>query len=185
MNTISKQCENTLIINKSKFISFVFPLKDEKECKDILASLSEKYNDATHICYAYVLSSPRVEKCSDNGEPSGTAGKPILEVLKKKALEDVLCVVVRYFGGKKLGAGGLIRAYSNSASEAISLGQIVEKKFMIKQVVVCDIKDGDKIKRIIESKGGNIAKIDYGNNITIHFEASEKLDICGYLIEEE
>ena len=87
MISIDKVYFSEYVIQKSKFFSYAYPVFDENKCKEILDELREKYNDATHVCFAYILSTPRVEKCSDDGEPTGTAGKPIIELLKKKKLE--------------------------------------------------------------------------------------------------
>ena len=108
---------NEIIIEKSKFITYSFDLFSTDKIKDILLELKKEHRKATHICFAYVYKKEVVlEKCSDDGEPSGTAGLPILNVIKKKGLQNIMVVVVRYFGGKKLGAGGLVRAYTKSAS---------------------------------------------------------------------
>lgn len=115
--TIINDCENLIVINKSKFFAFAFKVASENEVKDKLSKLGKQFQDATHICYAYDFDSK--QKCSDNGEPQGTAGKPILDCIQKKKLKNVLVAVVRYFGGIKLGAGGLVRAYSTSASEVL------------------------------------------------------------------
>ena len=106
-----------LEINKSKFYSFLYDVTNIEQIESILADLRVEYKKATHICYAYILSSPSMEKRSDDGEPSGTAGLPIMTMLKRKKMTNVLAVVVRYFGGKKLGAGGLIRAYTHAVAD--------------------------------------------------------------------
>lgn len=123
MKTIEKEVSNTLEIQKSKFITFLFPTDTQEECNQILIKIKNQYKDATHHCYAYILDV--TQKASDDKEPSGTAGIPILEVLKKKELSHILCIVIRYFGGIKLGAGGLVRAYSNSVKEALELATII------------------------------------------------------------
>ena len=114
MNTIKETIENTLIIKNSRFITIIYNINDINDIDKYLKLVKDKYKDATHYCYAYIL--PNNIKCSDDGEPSGTAGKPILDVLTKHNLNFVLAIVVRYFGGIKLGAGGLIRAYSKCIS---------------------------------------------------------------------
>lgn len=116
--------ENLYEINKSKFYGKAFPVFSIDEIKDILKQTREEHLHATHVCYAYVLNGN--EKCSDDGEPSGTAGKPILDVIKKKGLNNILIIVIRYFGGIKLGAGGLTRAYSTTASEVLMNAKFVE-----------------------------------------------------------
>lgn len=184
MRTIEKNEQYQFEINKSIFISFAYFVENENMAKGILEDLSKKYSDATHICYAYVLQAPRVEKCSDNGEPSGTAGKPILEVIKKKKLENVLCVVVRYFGGKKLGAGGLVRAYTNSTNGVLDKCEIINKEKMILQKIEVDIKDGDKVKHQILALGGEITAISYGLKVEILFNSKEPIEIFGYDVKE-
>ena len=124
MYSIQKNVENTIIIKKSKFICKLYRINNLEEINNILEKLKKEYNDSTHICYAYIIDGK--EKCNDNGEPSGTAGMPILNVLKKNNLDHILAVVIRYFGGIKLGAGGLTRAYSNSTIEAINNSKIIE-----------------------------------------------------------
>lgn len=107
-------------IKKSKFLGYAFKVESVEDIEKILLALKKEHKKATHICYAYILQCPNLEKCFDDGEPSGTAGRPILNVLQKKNKSNVLVCVVRYFGGVKLGAGGLLRAYSKTASEAIN-----------------------------------------------------------------
>ena len=118
MNTIKETTEKTLIIKNSRFITIIYNINDINDIDKYLNLIKDKYKDATHYCYAYIL--PNNIKCSDDGEPSGTAGKPILDVLTKHNLNFVLAIVVRYFGGIKLGAGGLIRAYSKCISSCLN-----------------------------------------------------------------
>lgn len=118
MNSIKENITNEIIINKSRFITTLIKIDNIDEIKNKLETIKKTYKDATHYCYAYIINGQ--EKCSDNGEPSGTAGLPILNVLKQNNLTNILCIVIRYFGGIKLGAGGLIRAYSTSASTALN-----------------------------------------------------------------
>ncbi len=118
MNTIKETTEKTLIIKNSRFITIIYNIDDINDIDKYLNLIKDKYKDATHYCYAYIL--PNNIKCSDDGEPGGTAGKPILDVLTKHNLNFVLAIVVRYFGGIKLGAGGLIRAYSKCISSCLN-----------------------------------------------------------------
>ena len=118
MKTIKSEMENEIVINKSRFITIVTNVYDVNDVKDKLKNIKKIYKGATHYCYAYIINGYR--KCSDDKEPSGTAGIPILNVLKANELNYILCVVVRYFGGIKLGAGGLVRAYSSSVKEILS-----------------------------------------------------------------
>lgn len=120
---------NELIIKKSKFITLTYNLSNKEDINKKLEQLRNKYKDATHICYAYIIENQ--EKYEDDGEPSGTAGMPILNILQKENLNNVLCVVVRYFGGIKLGAGGLVRAYSKACKETI-ITKTLEKGVKVK-----------------------------------------------------
>lgn len=124
MKTVKEKITTELIIKKSRFISILMNVDDVNGVDNILDNIKKEYKDATHYCYAYVING--LEKCNDDGEPSGTAGLPILNMLKIYELTDVICVVIRYFGGIKLGAGGLIRAYKNSALEVIKNSEIID-----------------------------------------------------------
>ena len=124
MKTIKKAVQSEINIKKSKFICSLFPTKNKKESKEVIRHLNEEYNDATHNCTAYIVSDG--EGFDDNGEPGGTAGKPMINVLRKNDLHNVTAIVTRYFGGIKLGAGGLVRAYSKSVLEAINNAEILE-----------------------------------------------------------
>lgn len=112
-----KNNEHTIIVKNSKFICYLFQIETWQEITNYLQDIKTKYPDATHHCYAYILDN--IKKESDDGEPSGTAGIPILQVLEKNQLNHVLCIVVRYFGKIKLGAGGLVRAYTKSVTETL------------------------------------------------------------------
>ncbi len=124
MYTVKNENTYELEIKKSKFISKIYKVTTAEEVNGILSSLRKEYSDATHHCYAYIINDSK--KSSDDGEPGGTAGIPILQVLDKNNLNYVLCVVIRYFGGIKLGAGGLVRAYTKSISELIKASKIIE-----------------------------------------------------------
>ena len=169
MISIDKIYESVYVINKSKFLSFAYPIFNEQDCKGYLDDLNKKYADATHICFAYVLDVPKVEKCSDDGEPSGTAGKPLLELIKKRKLSNVLLVVIRYFGGIKLGAGGLVRAYTNSGNIALDLAHKIEIKEIKKYRISCDFTQASKVKNLIVSGSGVIKNIQYNENVDIEF----------------
>lgn len=123
MLSIRNNIVNTISVKKSKFITFLFKVDSVSDVSIHLDKLSIDYSDATHICYAYIIDN--IKRFSDNGEPNGTAGMPILNVLESNNLDHVLCCVVRYFGGVKLGANGLVRAYSSCTSSAISCTSIV------------------------------------------------------------
>ncbi|WP_026679197.1 YigZ family protein [Fictibacillus gelatini] len=129
--TIKTTGEHELIIDKSRFIAHIARAETEEEAIQFIQSIKKKHYNATHNCSAYLIGEQdQIQKANDDGEPSGTAGVPMLEVLKKRKLKDVVVVVTRYFGGIKLGAGGLIRAYGKSVSEALNAVGVVERKLM-------------------------------------------------------
>lgn len=120
MRSIKETVTSELIINKSEFINYLMPVSSVEEVQVALSDLRKKYPDANHHCFAYVIGkNQEIQKYSDDGEPSKTAGMPMIEVLKKQDLTNVLTVTIRHFGGIKLGAGGLVRAYTKSVSETI------------------------------------------------------------------
>lgn len=129
MKTIKKQWQNEIVINKSRFITYLFPVTSVEEANSFLAMIRKRHYDATHNCYAYIIGDNQgIQKASDDGEPQKTAGFPMLDVLKKQELTNILAITTRYFGGILLGAGGLVRAYSSSVSEALSKASLYEYK---------------------------------------------------------
>lgn len=131
MYRINDTYENTIIINKSEFITHLYRVNDVSEVEAILSSTRKKYYDATHNCYAYIIGDNQdIQKASDDGEPQKTAGAPMLDVLKKKNMTNILAITTRYFGGILLGAGGLVRAYSESVSEALKLAKLYDINFV-------------------------------------------------------
>ena len=126
--TVARAAEGYITEKKSRFISHIYPVRSAEEVKEIVEEHRKKYYDARHVCWAYMLGWERKEfRCNDDGEPSGTAGKPILGQINSAELTDVLLLVVRYFGGTLLGTGGLIKAYREAAADAIAHAEIVEK----------------------------------------------------------
>lgn len=133
MLRINDTYENTIIINKSEFITHLYRVESTLEVDNILANVRKKYYDATHNCYAYIIGdNQEIQKASDDGEPQKTAGAPMLDVLKKKNMTNILAVTTRYFGGILLGAGGLVRAYSESVSEALKLAVFYDISYVNK-----------------------------------------------------
>lgn len=126
--TVEVPAEGYINEKKSKFISYIYPVKSADEALGLVEELRVKYHDARHVCWAYMLGWEREEfRANDDGEPSGTAGRPILGQINSAELTDVLIAVVRYFGGTLLGTGGLIRAYKEAAGDAITNAEVVEK----------------------------------------------------------
>ena len=165
-------CSNEIVIKKSRFITFLYRVDDVSDVNKYLDLLNKKYSDATHICYAYIIDN--IKRFSDNGEPGGTAGMPILNVLENKNLDHVLCCVVRYFGGIKLGANGLVRAYSTSCSEAISSSSIVS----LSLGYLCSFSFDYDNTKVIDSILANCSIIDkvYNDKVCYSF----KIDCDSY-----
>lgn len=136
--TIKQNIEQETIINKSRFITYLFKIESEAEAKAKIDEIKALHKDANHNCSAYTIGdSHQIQKANDDGEPSGTAGVPMLESLKKNDVHNVVAIVTRYFGGIKLGSGGLIRAYQGGVSEAIQqTGKVMYKNGMIIQVTL-------------------------------------------------
>lgn len=122
--TIAERCEARFIEKKSEFIGYLAPVETEEQAVEFINEIRSMHRKATHNCYAYILRENSAARHSDDGEPSGTAGVPIYEVLRKEGLTDVACVVTRYFGGVLLGAGGLVRAYTRGAKDAVDTAKI-------------------------------------------------------------
>jgi uncharacterized YigZ family protein len=133
MKKIQGVLENTIVITKSEFITHIYRVDSVLEVEAILEETRKKYWDATHNCYAYIIGeNAEIQKCSDDGEPAKTAGAPMIDVLKKQGITNILAIVTRYFGGTLLGAGGLVRAYSQSVSECLKEAKFYETKYQTK-----------------------------------------------------
>lgn len=176
MKTIDKFYQNQIDIKKSQFICRLYPTQTEKEAKEIIAKISEEFKDATHNCSAYYVSDG--EGYDDDGEPGGTAGRPMLNVLKKNEIQNSVAVVTRYFGGIKLGAGGLVRAYSKSVLETLAIAEIVE---MEKYELFSFSFEYQHIKLVdsdLRAQKINIIDKSYDANVTyiIATENKERLD---------
>jgi uncharacterized YigZ family protein len=162
MLSIKNNVENTIVINKSTFITNLFKVSSIDEINNYIETIKSKYKDATHNCYAYILENTK--RFNDDGEPNGTAGKPILDALEKNNLNYVLCIVTRYFGGIKLGAGGLVRAYSKSTSECIRKSKMVELVNGKNVNITFNYDMENKINSIIDQN--NIKNKTFENKIT-------------------
>jgi uncharacterized YigZ family protein len=126
--TISSPCEGLYKEKGSKFLAFAFPVSTKEQVKPIVDDLRKKHHDARHVCFAYIINPQSPEtRANDDGEPSGTAGRPMLGALQSKGVVNVLMVVVRYFGGTKLGTSGLINAYKTASLDALENGEIIER----------------------------------------------------------
>ncbi len=165
---VDKEFEELIVIQKSKFITTLVPISSQEDAQEKLNKIKKKYSDATHNCYAYISSENAIEqKFSDDGEPQGTAGVPILEVLKKRNIYMTLAVVTRYFGGIKLGASGLVGAYSSCVASAIDKAEIVEYKISNSLLIEIDYSIYKKVQEAIEANDGQVQNIDYSDVVKL------------------
>ncbi len=169
MFTIKNNNKNEIIINKSRFITYVVKVDSIYDANKKIDELKKEYKDATHCCYAYIIDN--VKRFNDDKEPKSTAGMPILNVLENKQLNHCLAVVIRYFGGIKLGAGGLIRAYSSSVSSAINDDDIIEMKKTYLKRIEFDYSNVNNINYIL--KDYNIKYKEFDKNVIYEFEYDE------------
>ncbi|SDK98466.1 uncharacterized protein, YigZ family [Lacicoccus qingdaonensis] len=155
------------VINKSRFIGYIKRTETEEEAKAFISEIKNKHKDATHNCSAYIIGkSALIQKADDDGEPSGTAGVPILEVLKRELLYNVTVVVTRYFGGIKLGAGGLIRAYSGSAGEVVQSAGKVYEVAMTPFEITMDYTYTSKFEHVLLDSPHTIKDTIYTDKVT-------------------
>lgn len=130
--TIASAGESEIVVRKSRFLGFCMPVSGEAQAQEVLAELRKKHFGARHCCYAFRLAEGGITRSSDDGEPSGTAGAPILSVLTGAGVENALCAVIRYFGGVLLGTGGLVRAYGRAASEALAAAKTAHMRVCVR-----------------------------------------------------
>ncbi|TCT14307.1 putative YigZ family protein [Natranaerovirga pectinivora] len=165
--TIIKQSAGELIEKKSRFIAHVFPIESEEQAVEYIEIIRKKHNNANHNVYAYVIGiNNEIQRYSDDGEPSGTAGLPILDVLKGEEIKNTLIIVTRYFGGTLLGTGGLVRAYSHCAKEGLNQGEVVEKVLCQKAFIQVDYTLSGKLEYFInEQVGIHLVDTQYTNEV--------------------
>ena len=162
MFTIVKDFRQEIVIEKSRFICTLKKVNSEAEAQEFINAIKKEFWDATHNCSAYIVDE-MAQRSSDDGEPSGTAGLPMLEVLRKNKLTNTAAVVTRYFGGIKLGAGGLVRAYTNSVAEAVRVTGIAQKVLVSRFSFMYDLNDVGKILNILyQQQLFEIADVEYG-----------------------
>ena len=162
MFTIVKDFRQEIVIEKSHFICTLKKVQSEAEAQEFIKTIKKEFWDATHNCSAYIVDE-MAQRSSDDGEPSGTAGLPMLEVLRKNKLTNTAAVVTRYFGGIKLGAGGLVRAYTNSVAEAVKATGIAQKVLVSKFSFMYDLNEVGKILNILyQQQLFEIADVEYG-----------------------
>ncbi|WP_339175251.1 YigZ family protein [Solibacillus sp. FSL R5-0691] len=167
--TVKGYGESEIIISKSRFLTYVERVETEEEAILFIDKIKKMHASATHNCSCYMIGEhDQIQKANDDGEPSGTAGVPMLEVLKKQGLKDTVVVVTRYFGGIKLGGGGLIRAYSKATTEGIAAAQVVERKLHYLMKIGIDYVWLGKIENEIRGSHYPLHDIQYAENVEIY-----------------
>lgn len=164
MKSIQSITQNTIIIKKSQFITTLIPCYHKEEIKELLIKYSDQ--DATHNCYAYIVEN--LEKASDDGEPSQTAGLPMLNVLQKQGLSNIIAIVTRYFGGIKLGAGGLTRAYSQSVAQALQQAHIIETEPVDLYEIILDYHFIKKFEHLMRVNNIKCIHQEYNEKVSYH-----------------
>ena len=173
--TVENFAYSEIVEKKSRFIGYINPAKTEEEALNFISEISKKHWDATHNVYAYRIKEGNVSRCSDDGEPAKTAGAPVLDVIEKEGLTDVVIVVTRYFGGTLLGTGGLVKAYSKSAKEAIEVSDVVVKQTSVKFILSIPYNLLGKYEN--EFRNSDV--------IILEKEFSENVDILGVCKKEK
>ena len=166
--TIAGEAEGIYKDKGSKFLAFAVPAESIEDVKEQLEQFRQRYHDARHVCYAYMLGAERQDyRANDDGEPSGTAGRPILGQINSRQLTNILIVVVRYFGGILLGTGGLITAYKEAASDALSRAEIVEKDVMIRKTLRFPYEKMNEVMRLLKETQAVITRQDFDGECII------------------
>ncbi len=167
--TIQSAGIDNFVEKRSKFIGYSKPVTTEEEAIAFINELRSKHWDATHNVYAYVLRKNSIMRYSDDGEPQGTAGMPVLDVIQKSGVTDVVVVVTRYFGGVLLGTGGLVRAYSNGAKIALEAGKIITMRECVLCSIDCTYTQYGKLSSLIIALGGTVDDTIFTDNVQIQF----------------
>ena len=192
--TIARRCEARFIEKKSEFIGYLCPVQTEEQAVAFIEEIRAMHRKATHNCYAYILRENNAARHSDDGEPGGTAGVPIYEVLRKEGLTDVCFVVPRYFGGVLLGAGGLVRAYTKGAKDAVDAAQIKCMAEAVKLAVTVDYGLYGRLAQVFADFDARVEDERFADNVRIvlHIRAenSQKLtdklvDVCNGAVSVE
>ena len=184
--TVQFESEDSFTEKRSRFIGYAKPVKTSEEAISFINEIKSKHWDATHNVYAYVLRDGQIRRYSDDGEPQGTAGIPVLDVLLKEDLTDICVVVTRYFGGILLGAGGLVRAYSHGAKIAVTAANIITMSLCSIVKVKSDYTFYGKLNSLIPEGGGIIIDTEFSDSVEITFKIpKEKADALNAKIIDE
>lgn len=174
--TIEKENSAEIVEKKSRFIANIYNVESKEEAEKKIKQIKKKYYDAKHHCFAFSIIEENgiTQKSSDDGEPSGTAGAPILNIIKSNNLQNVVIIVTRYFGGILLGTGGLTRAYSEAAGKVVEQSELIQKEPGMEVELEIAYNDNEKFKYYCQKNNINIIKIEYTENILYKIELNEK-----------
>lgn len=173
-NILYKGGQGEIVEKKSRFIANIFPVKSEEEALEKITEMRKKYYDARHNCFAYIIGeNGETQRCSDDGEPSGTAGRPMLDVLEGMGLHDVVAVVTRYFGGTLLGTGGLVRAYSAAMKEGLANCVLLSQGTGYRLQIVTDYNEVGKLQYLARTKQLHELACDYADSVTLELLVPE------------
>ena len=172
--TILNNVSSEIVEKKSKFICNVYHIESVEEAENNLADVRKKFHDARHNCFAYRIAEGDISKSSDDGEPSGTAGVPMLNILTGRNLSNILVVVTRYFGGILLGTGGLVRAYSLATTEALDNAELIEEEIGLRASFNVDYKDLDEVKYHMKNREILISDLKYDEKVSVIVEGTEE-----------
>lgn len=167
--TVSREAESEYTEKRSRFLGLVFPCKTEEEALKVIDGVKTRHWDARHNCYAFVVDDGRTSRFSDDGEPHGTAGKPILEVINGRNLKNVGIVVTRYFGGVLLGTGGLVRAYTAAARDAVENTTLVEMIPCTVFSVECEYSEHQTLMKLLENSNAAIKNTEFTHKVKVDF----------------
>lgn len=173
--TVEKEASDFFIEKKSKFIGYAKPVKTQEEAVDFISKIKSKHWDATHNVYAYVLRENNIQRYSDDGEPSGTAGVPVLDVMLKESLVDVCVVATRYFGGTLLGAGGLVRAYSHTSKIALEAAEIITMAQCSVMSAEVDYSFYDRLNILLSDFSAVILNTSFSDKVCVEFSVKENI----------
>ena len=173
--TVEKEASDFFIEKKSKFIGYAKPVKTQEEAVEFISKIKSKHWDATHNVYAYVLRENNIQRYSDDGEPSGTAGVPVLDVMLKESLVDVCVVATRYFGGTLLGAGGLVRAYSHTSKIALEAAGIITMDQCSVMSAEVDYSFYDRLNILLSDSSAVILNTSFSDKVCVEFSVKENI----------
>ncbi len=172
--TVSGETENTIVIERSKFICYIKGIDNEEQAKEFVESIRKKHSMANHNCYAYIADDKGlIQKFSDDGEPQGTAGLPMLEVLKNKKIYKTVAVVTRYFGGIKLGTGGLTRAYSGSVADGLATAQILNMQSGVLIKLLPDYEGYSRLLKLTANENVSVISTQFENSVSVTLAVKE------------